>query len=269
MGAVGEFLGFSGGDTGAQAASASAGFNQQAIDELRRQFGITQENLEPFLQAGVGQLPALLQGTSAGGLDTRLAEIFGTEGFQALTSERERAVEGALGAGGLTRSGFGVEQLAKVPAELGFAIEQLLTSRSQNLAGLGQTTGISLANLGAGTSGGIANLFQQTGQNISSGLVTDAQARAQANQNIIQTAANVFFSDPTLKENVVHISYINDLSLYQWDWIEKAKGTMIEKCGTIGFMADQVKKLYPQYVAEFCGFMCIDYPALLDELEAA
>jgi len=42
---------------------------------------------------------------------------------------------------------------------------------------------------------------------------------------------------------------------------------MIEKCGTIGFMADEVEKLYPQHVNEYWGLMVIDYPALLDELD--
>ncbi len=264
---MGEFFGFSGGDTGQSAANQAAAQNQLGIDELRRQFDISQGNLDPFIQAGVGQLGALEQGTTAGGLDERLAQIFGTDAFQALRGERTRSVEGQLGAGGLTRSGFGLEQIANIPTELGFALEQLLTGRSQQLAGAGQSAAAGLGAIGAQTSGGIANLFQQTGQDISAGALTDAQARASANQNIIQTAASIFFSDPALKENVEEISHIGDLTLYEWDWLEETKGTMIEKCGTIGFMATDVKELYPEHVAEFAGFMCIDYPSLLDELE--
>ena len=264
---MGEFFGFSGGDAGQSAANQAAAQNQLGIDELRRQFNITQGNLDPFIQAGVGQLGALEQGATVGGLDEMLRQIFASENFQALTGERERAVGGQLAAGGLTRSGFGLEQIANVPTQLGFGIEQLLSGRSQNLAASGQSAAAGLGAIGAQTSGGIANLFQQTGQDISAGALTDAQAQASANQNIIQTAASIFFSDPALKENVEEISHIGDLTLYEWDWVPETKGTMIEKCGTIGFMATDVKELYPEHVAEFAGFMCIDYPSLLDELE--
>ena len=49
--------------------------------------------------------------------------------------------------------------------------------------------------------------------------------------------------------------------------IRRRHNTAIIQNLVTGFMADEVAIKYPQHVAEFCGFMVIDYPALLDELE--
>lgn len=258
------------GGAGGGAAEQANIFSQKAIAELRRQFDITQEQISPFVEAGVGALPDVIQGTTARGLDERLAEIFGTGAFESLVGERTRAVEGQLAAGGLTRSGAAIQEAANIPTSLGFALEELLTGRATGLAGAGQGAAFGLGGLRAGTAGGIANLLTQQGQNIASGILTDEQARAAGAENVVNlltTAGSIFFSDPTLKENIEQISMINDLNLYEWDWIPETEGTLIEKCGTIGFMADEVQKKYPQHVSEFCGFLIIDYPALLDEME--
>ena len=283
---------FGGDDSGSRAAAAQVAGQQSGIDELRRQFGITQENLTPFIEAGTGALPGVIQGTTAGGLDERLAQIFDTDVFGSLVEERQRGVQGQLAAGGLTRSGTAIQEAANIPTSLGLALEQLLTGRGTALAGAGQSAAAGLGQFGAQASGGIANLLQQQGQARSSGIITDAEAGQAGLSNIfgllsgagsavgglapaggtlskVATAAGIFFSDPALKKNIEPISHIKNLGLFQWDWIEETKGTLIEKCGTIGFMADEVKIKYPQHVSDYCGFLVINYPALLDELEAA
>jgi hypothetical protein len=265
------FFGGGGSQVGTPAASQANIFSQKAIDELRRQFDVSREDISPFVEAGIGSLGQVVQGTTPTGLDERLGEIFGTETFQNLVGERQRAVEGQLGAAGLTRSGTALQEAANIPTDIGLAIEGLLSNRAANLAGTGQTAALGGAQLGAGASTNIANLLQQQGQNVASGILTDAQAQAAGAQNLVNlttTAAGIFFSDPALKENIQVISQIGDLQLYRWDWIAGATGTMIEKCGTTGFMADEVQEKYPQHVGEFCGLMVIDYPALLSELEA-
>lgn len=259
-----------GGDVGSDAASAANASNALAIAELRRQFGITQENIAPFIEAGTGALPGVIEGTTAEGLDARLARIFDTDIFGSLVEERGRAVQGGLAAGGLTRSGEGLRQIANVPTDIGLALEALLTGRSTNLATSGQNAALGLGGIGANTSQNIATLLTQQGQNTASGIIGDAQAGAAQQQQLLgaaATAASIFFSDPALKENVEKISEIGDLDLVQWDWIDDAKGTMIEKCGTVGFMADDVRDIHPDCVSEFGGFLVIDYPNLLDRLE--
>lgn len=269
---MGDFVSdiFGGSDAGSAGARAANQASEREIEELRRQFGITQENIQPFVQAGVSQLPALQQGATAGGLDARLAEIFDTDVFSSLVGERESAVRGQLGAGGLTRSGTAIEEAAGIPTDIGLMIERLLTGRSSQLAGQGQGAAVNLGQFGAQSSGAIGQSLAQQGQTTASGLLSDQQASAQATQNLINTgvaAAAIFFSDTRLKKNVEQISEIHDLGIYQWDWIDAAQGTMIAGCQTIGFMADEVEALYPHHVSEFAGFKVIDYEALLDELE--
>lgn len=260
MGLLNTISGIFGGSSaqvGGEAGREANVFSQRAIDELRQQFA-------PFKEAGAVALPEVIQGITASGLGERLEEIFGTDIFNQLVEEQTSAVEGQLAAGGLTRSGAAISEAAAIPTDLALKLEQLLTSRATGLA-------FGAQGAGAETSLNVANLLSQQGQNIASGILTDAQARAAGAQNLVNlttTAAGIFFSDPSLKENIERISHIGDLDLYQWDWIDKAKGTMIEKCGTVGFMADEVQEKYPQHVSDYCGFMVVDYPSLLDELEA-
>lgn len=261
------------GSGGASAANRAAGFetagSQRGIDEMRRQFNITQRNMQPFLAAGQGAIPGAVQASTQGGLEERLAQILGGDAFQELTGERERALQGQLSAGGLTRSGTALEEIANVPTDLAFQIEQLLSGRESALMGGGQNAASNIGQFGAQSSSNIANLLAQQGVSQGSGALGAAQSRAGGSENLVNiaaTAAAIYFSDPRLKENVEQISEIRDLSVYQWDWIPETEGTIVAKCGTIGFMADEVQEKYPQHVAEYGGFMVIDYPALLDEL---
>jgi len=92
-------------DSGARAAEEANRLSQQGIDELRRQFDVTQGNVDPFIQAGIGQIGALEEGTTAEGFGARLDRIFGSGALDPLIEKRTRAVQGQLAAGGLTRSG--------------------------------------------------------------------------------------------------------------------------------------------------------------------
>lgn len=259
-------------DAGGQAAQIQGGFSKQAIEELKRQFGITQEDLAPFVEAGQEALPSVIEGTTAAGLDARIAELLDTEVFGSLVGERGRAAEGALAAGGLTRSGTAIKEAAAIPTDIALVLEGLLSGRQANLAGSGQNAALGLGSLGATSSANIAELLNLQGQVAGQGVITDATARAAADENLVNiatTAASIFFSDPRLKKDVSRIGSIGGLGLYVWNWIEGAKGTIVEKCSTTGFMADEVQDRYPQHVNMFGGFKTIDYPALIDELGGA
>ena len=56
-----------GGGGGGRAAQAANVSNQAAVRELRRQFNITQKQLTPFIEAGTGALPGVIEGTTAEG----------------------------------------------------------------------------------------------------------------------------------------------------------------------------------------------------------
>ena len=239
------------GGGGKKTAGSRAATEQNKLTQL----GI--DALAPFLEAGAEQLPGLTAGATAGGLDARLAEILDTDTFGALTGERERAVQGQLAAGGLTRSGAGLEAIAGVPTELALQLENLLTGRSAGLAGQG---------LGAG--GGVADLFARQGEAVSSGIVTDAQAKAAFTKQIVDVGSKIFFSDERLKENVVEISKIGDLAVVEWDWIPQTEGTVIADCPNVGFLAQDVRDKYPEFVGEYAGWLFVDYENLMKKLQS-
>jgi len=266
---------FGGGDdSGKKAANAQVQANQASIDEMKRQFGITQENIAPFLQAGQGAIPGVEAGATVGGMDEMLAQIFNSDIFGSLVDERQRGVQGQLAAGGLTRSGTALTEAARVPTDLGLMLEQMLNSRQSSLMNTGLNAATGLGQMGQQNSANIGNMLSASGNAVSSGIITDAQAKAQGQQNMLNTAATIGsmfmgFSDPRLKINVEPVADIKGLNVYQWDWAPETKGSLVEGCATIGFMADEVQEKYPQHIHEFGGFMVVDYPALLDELEAA
>ncbi len=74
------------------------------------------------------------------------------------------------------------------------------------------------------------------------------------------------FSDPRLKTNVKIAGQIGPLDLVTWDWTEEAKGTIAGKCKTFGFMSNQVKEHFPEFVSEYGGFDVVNYRGLVERL---
>ena len=252
---------------GGRAASAEVAGAQLGIDEIRRQFDVTQENIQPFLAAGTGALGAVQEGATVQGLESIISEILGGEAFGSLVGERQTALQGQLAAGGLTRSGTALEEAAAIPTDLAFQIENLLAGRQQNLAGTGQNAATGLGALGAQASSGIAQLLKGQGVSQGAGILTNAQQQAATGSQALSIASGIFFSDERLKENIEVVTTLGDLDVVEWDWIADTARTPVEKCGTVGFLAGDVEAKYPQHVYDYAGFKIIDYPALLDQLE--
>lgn len=291
---MGDFLGLG---TGGDAAEAIAQANLQGIAELRRQFDKAETNVQPFIDAGVGALGDVVGGSGLEGFAEALRKIFSGGALDPLIDERTEATQRQLAAGGLTRSGTALREIANIPTQLGLDIEGLLFGRKQNLANAGVSAGLNLGNIGQSSASNIANLFQDTGRARSSGIITDQQTKAGAFDqigSIFSTAlpiiSNFFlgggsaagagaltgaaaFSDPNLKANIEEIGTFEvadpdkNLTLYQWDWIPEAEETIVSAYPTMGFMADEVEEKYPHHVSHFAGFKTINYLDLLDELE--
>ena len=265
--------------TGGDAADAIAAANAQGIAEFRKNFEKAETNVQPFIEAGLGALGDVVGGSGLEGFGESLRQIFSGGALDPLIDERTDAVQKQLAAGGLTRSGTGVREIANIPTQLGFDIESLLFGRKKGLSDTGINAGLNLGNLGTQSASGIANLFQDTGRARSQGIITDQQAKAGGIEqagSVISTALPIiasFFSDPALKENVEEIAKFEvadpskNLTLYQWDWIPEAKETIVSAFPTVGFMADEVEDKYPQHISSYGGFKTINYLDLLDELE--
>lgn len=266
----GLFSAFTGGGAGKKGAGIEQGFNQQGIDEIRRQFDVTSGLIQPYVDAGTAALPGLQSASTRQGLDQLLGKIFTSTTFQHMNDERMNAAEGALSAGGLTRSGTALQEAARIPAELGLMLEQLLTGRKQALATGGQNAAARLGAAGGSMANSIANLFNQSGKAGSSGAVTDAQSKASGLGSLVSTGLSIagFFSDPRLKDNIEEIGMIGPLPLVQWDWKPETAGTVIETCPTMGFLTSDVKQHFPEFVSEYGGFEVLNYSGLLDRLEA-
>ena len=251
------------------------------IDEIKSQFGDTQSSFAdaiaqflPFLQAGTGQLGALEQGATVGGLDERLGEITSSDTFGNIVDERTRATQGALGAGGLTRSGTAVEELSAIPQDVALAIEEMLTGRSKGLAdtGLaaaGASGGLTsaLGGIGSNVSSAIASLLGQQGENTSSGILGKAQAQAAFGSQVAGLGTALLLSDPRLKVNIEPVAELADLTVYQWDWHPELEGSFVFTMPTTGFLTTEVEEKYPQHVFEFGGYKGIKYIELLDEMD--
>jgi hypothetical protein len=235
------------------------------VGELRRQFDTTTGNLQPFVQAGLSQLPGALQASTAGGLDARLKQIMGGEAFGSLVAERGKVVNNQLSQGGLTRSGAALREAARIPTDVALALESELFGRQSNLLGSGQNAAAGLGALGSQNASGIAGLLGRGGDALAQSAVAQGQIATGRTQNAVGIAS-LFFSDPRLKENMEPIGKIGPLTLYEWDWKEEARGIM--GCSmNLGFDADEVAKHFPQHIVEFAGFKAIDYAALTDELK--
>ncbi len=227
-------------NAGKRAAQAQQQFSDRAIGEVRQGQRRTEERFDPFLRAGSEALPDVQRGATTAGLDTNISEILDTEIFGSLRDERERSARGQLAAGGLNRSGFGVEQIANIPSELALQLEQMIFGRQESLADTGFSAAQSLGSFDAGAQTNIANLLTGQGKAESSGIITDASTKAKAVGEAVSIASKLFFSDPRLKKNVKQISMLGDLLVYSWDWIDAVKDTIVNDCPTIGFLASEV-----------------------------
>lgn len=188
---VGSLLGGKGAKKAAKkAAQAQAQAAQAGIAEQRRQFDVTQGNLQPFLAAGqeaLGAQGALLGLKGAEPQGQAIEQLKNSPLFRSLFSTGEEAIlanasaTGGLRGGNVQRSlaDFGSDTLAKV-------IQQQL----QNLGGIsanGSQTGTNLGSLGSQNSNAISNLMQQQGAATAGGIV----GRAAINSNMMN---NVFSS---------------------------------------------------------------------------
>lgn len=218
---------------------------------------------QPFLDAGNFGLDLFQQGSSAGGLEQILNEIMGGQSFQGLRDERQRGVQGQLSAGGLTRSGTGIEAAANIPTDLAFNISNLLSGRQESLAGFG-----------FGGASNIADLTTRVGEAIASGILGNEERRSSRRSesrtntsNLIGSVLGGAFSDPALKQNIEKIGEIGPLDLVQWDWIPEVEGTIVAGMRTMGFLSTQVREHYPEFVSEFGGYDLINFHGLIERLQ--
>jgi hypothetical protein len=179
----------------AEAASAAqVGAAQAGIAEQRRQFDISQENLQPFQEAGVGALgqqQALLGLSGVEAQEQAFAGLTESPGQQFLRQRQEKALlRNASATGGL---GGGNVLTALQQQAMGFAQQDIQNQfgRLGQLAGQGQQATTNVAQLGGQTASNIANLQGQAGAARASGILGPAQANAAATGQVLQLGGQV------------------------------------------------------------------------------
>jgi len=167
---------------------------QAGIEETRRQFDVTQGNLQPFQEAGVGALEqqqALLGLSGQEAQQTAFTGLQESPGQQFLRDRQQRAlVRNTSAIGGL---GGGNVRTALQQQAVGFAQQDIQNQfgRLGQIAGQGQAATTSLGQFGAQAAGNVANLGVAGSEARASGVLGAQQARAQGVQNLFQGLGQV------------------------------------------------------------------------------
>lgn len=189
FGTIGKIIGIGGSIYGAAksssdakaAAAAQLASTEKAIAEQRRQFDITQSNLQPFLRRGnvAGhRLSSILFGSTK--FDPNSIPGFTEALDQGLKSTERSAFAQGQGLSGRTLASlFNQAQGASYNAFNNYA------NQLAGVAGTGQTAGTNLGTFGSNNSSTIGNLLTQGGNARASGIIGANNALQQGINNTI------------------------------------------------------------------------------------
>lgn len=160
-----------------KAAETSSKAQLAGVEEQRRQFDLTQENLRPFQEAGVGALAAQQAMLGLSGPEAQAAafnQLQESPGQRFLRERQEKALlRNQAAIGGL---GGGNVRTALQQQAAGFAQQDLQNqfNRLRSLTGGGQNAVTNLGQFGAQTAGNIQQGLAGAGQARASGLTAQA-----------------------------------------------------------------------------------------------
>ena len=221
-----------GGAAGAQSAAI-----QEAIEEIKKDFGITEEEFAPFREAAVGGEgvtgalprqqeflgllgPEAQQAAFAGFMESPGQKFLRERGEQALV--RQSSAIGGLGGGNIRQAlqeqGIGVA--AQQQSELQDRLAGLTGLGFQATSGLGGLRGQKAKNIGT--------LLTQQGQARASGILGQQQGKSDTLGNLVSIAGAVapFFSDERLKEDIQELdlkdcyNIVTNIPLKSWRYIK-------------------------------------------------
>lgn len=187
IGGLGSIAGGLFGSSGAKsAARAQAAAQQAAIDEQRRQFDLTREDMAPWRAAGEGALNRLQDPQSA---------FQASPGYDYALGQSQQAIERARSATGGLASGNTLAALQQNAIGLANQDYGNWWNQQAGLAGVGQNATNQLAQLGAQTSGNIGNLMAAQGDARASGIAGSANAWGNALGTLGSIGYN-YFNNP-------------------------------------------------------------------------
>lgn len=175
---------------GGAAAESTIEAARKGAEEQGRGFDLAQENLQPFLDVSLEQIPGLEEGATQEGMLSRLFDVRQSlpEMFGGVTDARGDAAINASATAGINLTPEMVQEISQLPPDvqdaLVFDIEQELNRREQELFAPGTTTGTELSRLGAASATGIGNTLTQ-------GLFDAQQARAAGGENMAAIGGSI------------------------------------------------------------------------------
>lgn len=188
LGLVDDVTGVEGAQRAAnEAAGVQSDAYQSGIDESRRQFGVTQENMAPWLQAGTGALGLQQDFLGLSGQDAQSQAYANYQESPGQKFLRERGMkatmQGAAASGGL---GGGRVRAELNKQGIGFAAQDFgnYYNRLSGMSNTGQQTGAQLGQLGSQASQQVQTGLANQGAARASGILGGQQAMAQSNQNL-------------------------------------------------------------------------------------
>lgn len=198
LGAAGTLVGASIGSSASKKASkAQIAAQQAAIDEQRRQFDLTRQDLAPYRETGVSALSALakLYGVGAPGSAATpdYSAFQNSPDYQFALSEGLKSVQGGAAARGGLYSGNAMRALQERGAGIASQNVGNYASRLAQLAGIGQGTAVQQGQLGAQYSGSVGNLLAGQGDARASGIVGSTNAIGGAINTLGQMAGDGAF----------------------------------------------------------------------------
>lgn len=152
-----------------RAADAQVQASQAAVGEQRRQFDLTRQDAQPWMQAGQNAL-ANLQDPNA---------FQQSPGFNFLRQQGMQGIERSAAARGGATGGNALKALAEFQTGLAQQDYGNWWNRQSNLAGVGQNATQSVGAFGAQTAGNIGNALMNGGEARASGIVGGANALSQ------------------------------------------------------------------------------------------
>jgi hypothetical protein len=227
---------------GASAASGAAGAQseaiQKAMEEIKKEFGVTEEQFAPFLQAATG-------GEGVTGALTRQQEFLGLRGPEAQQAAftgfmespgqaflRQRGEQSLLrNASAMGGLGGGNIRQALQEQGIGFAAQQQseLQDRLAGMTGLGFQATQGLGGLRSQKAANIGQMLTGQGQARASGILGEQQGKASTASNLLNiagTAASFFPSDERVKTDIHDLDLedcykaVMTLPLKSWRYLE-------------------------------------------------
>lgn len=247
--AFGAVTGRDAADAAIRAAEIQAEAVEKGIGEVRagreQAFGM----LSPFQEAGTAQLPGITSLVSDP--QAQLSFIQDNPFFQSLSSQATRELAAKQAAGGKLGTGGTAASLQERLLGLGTGLVNQNIQQRMGLANLGMGAAGQAAQTAVGTSGSIADLIGSAGAAQAAGQIGAAQAKQQGLQNILGIGA-LALSDVRHKKDIQKITEMYGLPVYRFKYIDDDEEQ-------VGFMAHEVKELFPDAVKEVDGKMYVDY----------